>query len=118
MAEETRADDRAPATDADPVVSCTIQGGTISVYEDRIVLDRESASIHADKTIPMDEVRGVAYSAGWLTGHIQVEQVGLEPAEAGFLSHPVDENTLYFSRSKRDCARRARDAIIERASGG
>jgi hypothetical protein len=100
----------------DPVVSCTLQGGTLSVYEDRVVIERSSASIHEDKTIPMDEIRGVAYSGGWLTGHIQIEQVGVEPAEAGFLSHPVDENTLYFPRSKRSEAAEARDAILERAS--
>jgi len=101
----------------EPLVSCSLQGGTLSVYEDRVKIERSSASIHDEKTIPMDEVRGVAYSGGWLTGHIQVEQVGLEPDEAGFLSHPVDENTLYFPRSKRSDARRARDAILERASG-
>ena len=100
------------------VVSCSFQGGTLSVYEDRVEIDRSSASIHEDKTIPMDEISGVAYSGGWLTGHIQIEQVGLEPAEGGFLSHPVDENTLYFPRSDRSDARQVRDAILERATGG
>jgi hypothetical protein len=99
-----------------PLVSCSLQGGTLSVYEDRVEIERSSASIHEDKTVPMDEIRGVAYSGGWLTGHIQIEQVGVDPAEAGFLSHPVDENTLYFPRSKRAEAREARDAILERAS--
>jgi len=102
----------------EPLVSCSLQGGTLSVYEDRVEIERSSASIHEDTTIPMDEISGVAYSGGWLTGHIQIEQVGLEPAEAGFLSHPVDENTLYFPRSKRSDARKARDVILERASGG
>ena len=102
---------------ADSLVTCSIQGGTLSVYEDRVVIERSGASIHEDKTVPMDEVRGVAYSSGWLTGHIQIEQVGVEPDEAGILSHPVDENTLYFPRSKRSCARDARDAILERATG-
>jgi hypothetical protein len=102
---------------ADPLVSCALQGGTLSVYEDRVVIERSSASIHEDKTIPMDEIRGIAYSGGWLTGHVQIEQVGVEPAEAGFLSHPVDENTLYFPRSKRAEAAEARDAILERARG-
>jgi hypothetical protein len=101
----------------EPLVSCSLQGGTLSVHEDRVAIERSSASIHEDKTIPMDEIRGVAYSGGLLTGHIQIEQVGLDPAEAGFLSHPVDENTLYFPRSKRSAAREARDAILERATG-
>ena len=107
----------APDGAADSLVTCSLQGGTLSVYEDRVVIERSGASIHEDKTVPMDEVRGVAYSSGWLTGHIQIEQVGVEPDEAGILSHPVDENTLYFPRSKRSCARDARDAILERATG-
>ena len=109
--------DAAGGAEADSLVTCSLQGGTLSVYEDRVVIERSGASIHEDKTVPMDEVRGVAYSGGWLTGHIQIEQVGVEPDEAGVLSHPVDENTLYFPRSKRSCARDARDAILERATG-
>jgi hypothetical protein len=112
-ATETATEDRSQ----EPVVSCSLQGGTLSVYADRVEIDRSSSSIHEDKTISMDEVRGVAYSGGVLTGHIQIEQVGLEPAEAGFLSHPVDENTLYFPRSDRSTVRQARDAILERADG-
>jgi hypothetical protein len=101
----------------DLVVSCALQGGTLSVYEDRVEIDRSSASIHDDKTIPMDEISGVAYSGGWLTGHLQIEQVGLEAAEGSVLTHPVDENTLYFPRSDRSDARQVRDAILERATG-
>lgn len=103
--------------EADPVVSCSLQGGELSVYEDRIVIERSRASIHEDKTIPMDEVIGVDYDGGFLSGYIQIRQVGVEPAEAGFLSKPVDENTLYFPRGKRGSARSARDAIVERADG-
>lgn len=105
------ADDR---EETDPLVSCSLQGGTLSVYEDRVVIDRSSASMHEDKTIPLEEVRDVEYSGGLLTGHVQIVQDGVEPASSGLLSHPVDENTLYFPRSKRSCARRARDAILER----
>lgn len=99
-----------------PVVSCDLQGGTLSVYDQRIDIDRSSASMFEDKTIEMDEVRDVEYSGGILTGHIQIHQTGVEPDEAGRFSHPVDENTLYFPRSERPCARRARDAILERVS--
>lgn len=104
--------------DEEPIESCPLQGGTLSVYADRIEIDRSRASIHEDKTIPLDEVTGVNYSGGLVAGYIQIVQQGLEPAEAGFLSKPVDENTLYFARSKRPSARRARDAILERATGG
>lgn len=103
------------ATDEDPIVSCSLQGGTLSVFDDRIVVDRSSSSMHEDKTIPMASVRDVEYAGGITTGHIQIVQDGVEPASAGFLSHPVDENTLYFPRKKRSCAVRARDAILERA---
>lgn len=98
-----------------PVVSCELQGGTLSVYDGRIEIDRSSASMFEDKTIEMEQVRDVEYSGGILTGHIQIRQTGVEPDEAGRFSHPVDENTLYFPRSERKCAMRARDAILERA---
>lgn len=104
-------------TDADPVVTCTLQGGELSVHEDRIVIERSGASIHEDKTIPLAEVRDVNFSPGLLSGHLQIVQAGLEPAEGGLLSKPVDENTLYVPRGERPCARRARDAILERAGG-
>lgn len=100
-------------SETDPVVTCTLQGGTVSVYEDRVDIERSPASIFEDKSIPMAEVRGVNYTDGIMTGHIQIEQVDVDLAEPGLLGHPVDENTLYVSRSKRACARRARDAILE-----
>lgn len=103
--------------DDEPLVSCDLQGGTLSVYPDRIDIERTSASIHEDKTIPLAEVSGVSYSEGLTTGYFQIEQVGVEIDDAGLFSKPVDENTLYFPRSARDCTRRARDAILERASG-
>lgn len=102
-------------SDADPTVSCELQGGTLSVYETHVTIDRSSASMFEDKTIDLAEVRGVEYSPGFMTGYIQIQQVGVEADEGGLLSPPVDENTLYFSRFRRDCARRARDVILERA---
>lgn len=101
----------------EPIVSCDLQGGTLSVYEDRVVIDRTKRSMFEDKTIPMDEVWDVEYSGGITTGHVQIRQDGLEPDEPGMFSHPVDENTLYFPRTKRSCVKRARDAILERAGG-
>ncbi|MXR19675.1 hypothetical protein [Halobacterium bonnevillei] len=101
--------------DADPVVSCSLQGGTISVFEDCVLIDRSSASMFEDKRIPFEEVEGVEYERGLMTGHVQVLQTDVEPADAGFLSHPVDENTLYVPRGQRDCAQRLRDAILERS---
>jgi hypothetical protein len=108
-----------PPTDRDdgddgPVVSCDLQGGTLSIYEDRVVIDRSPNSMFEDKTIGLAEVQGVEYSEGFTTGHIQIRQDGPDLDEPGLISHPVDENTLYFPRTKRPCAGEARDAILER----
>jgi len=109
--------DRETNAAEDPIVTCDCQGGTLSVYEDRVIINRSKRSMHDDKTIPMDEIDGIEYSSGITTGHIQVQQVGMDNDEPGWFSHPVDENTLYFPWGGRDCAKRARDAILERASG-
>ncbi len=118
----TMTDDGPPAEDAgiedpaveDPVVSCELQGGTLSVHEDGITIERTSNSMFEDKFIPIEEVWDVDYSGGILSGHIQIKQDGIEPDEGGLFSHPVDENTLFFPRTKRSDAIRARDAILER----
>jgi hypothetical protein len=107
-----------PDEEGEPLVSCTLQGGTLSIYADRVSIERSGASMFEDKRIPMAEIRGVDFTAGITTGHIQIRQTGVDPDEAGFLWHPVDENTLYFSRMRRGCAERARDAILERAGLG
>lgn len=97
-----------------PVAKCKLQGGTLSVFADRVEIDRSSSSMFDDKTIPMADIVGVNFSRGLVNGHIQLHQRGVEPATGGFLSHPIDENTLYFGRRNRDCAAEVRDAIIER----
>lgn len=99
------------------IATCKLQGGTLTVFEDRVEIERSGSSMFEDKTIPMTDIRGVEYSSGLVTGHIQLQLVSMEPATGGFLRHPVDENTLYFGRSNRDCAAEVRDAIIERAAG-
>lgn len=118
----TMTDDDSTAGDADiedpavedSVVSCELQGGTLSVHEDGITIERTSRSMFEDKFIPIEEVRDVDYSGGLLSGHIQIEQNGVEPDEGGLFSHPIDENTLFFPRTKRPEAKRAHDAILER----
>lgn len=102
---------------AEPVVSCGFRGGTLSVYEDRVVFERSSGSMFEDKTVPMAEVSDVEFSSGILSGYIQVVQSGVDPDDGGLFSHPIDENTFHFPRGKEDCARRARDALLERAGG-
>lgn len=101
----------------EPVAKCKLQGGTLSVFEDRVEIDRSSASMFDDKIIRMEEIVEVNFSRGLVNGHIQMHVKGVEPAAGGFLSHPIDENTLYFGRRNRDCAAEVRDAIIERIPG-
>lgn len=108
-------DDLADDVAEEAVVSCEFHGGTISVFEDRVEIDRTKRSMFEDTTVPMAEIEDVSFSPGVMTGHIQLHRTGVEPASGGILSHPVDEYTLHFSRLDRDCAARARDAIIERA---
>ena len=104
--------------ETEPVFSCKLQGGRLSVHEDHVSIERSSASMFDDKRIPMTEIRGVELSPGLLTGHIQILQSGVEADEGGLFSHPVDENTMYFPRLGRGRAERARDAILERAGDG
>lgn len=99
------------------VVSQSLQGGTMTVYEDRVELERSSRSNYDDKTIPMDEIVDVDYSGGLMAGYIQIVQVGVEPDEAGLLSKPRNENTMYFARAIRSDAVQLRDEILFRASG-
>lgn len=106
--------DEGRATADEPVVSCRLQGGTLSVFDDHVSIERSSASMFEDREIDVAEIRGVELVPGILTGHIQIRRVGVEPGEGGPFSHPVDENTLYFPRLGRSCAERARDAILER----
>ncbi len=110
-------DDEAPGPDdADPVVSCTFQDGTLAVYDDRVVVDRGGASSFESKAIPTDEIRDVTYDGRIVIGYLQIDQDGVPRDGASRLSTPVDENTLHFGRGKRDCAKRARDAILERSN--
>jgi len=108
-------DESAPAVvdDADPIVICEFQDGTLHVFDDKIVIERTSRSKFPDKAIPLTEVRGVTYTKRLVISYIQIEQAGVENDTGSRLSTPVDENTLHFGRGKRSCAERARDTIQE-----
>ena len=106
---------RDPSKDEEPVVSCQFQDGKLSVYDDVLHIERASGSKFSDKWIAMNQVRGVTYTERLLIHYIQIAQTDFVNDEEGFLSTPVDENTLHLGHGKRDCARRARDAILERA---
>lgn len=102
--------------DIDPLVRCRFQDGTLVVGEDLIYIERPSRSKFDDKLIEIEQVEGVTYAGRLIIGYIQIGQVGFENSDASFLTTPVDENTLHFGRGKRDCAKRARDAILDRSN--
>lgn len=104
-----------PRPEADPIVSCTFQDGALFVYEDRLYIDRPGSSKFPGKWITLDQVRGVTVDRRLLVSYIQIQQLDFENSESGIATTPVDENTLHFGGGKRDCASRARDAIVERA---
>jgi len=98
--------------DGEPIVECAFQDGTLLVYEDRVVIERAGPSKFDDKTIPREDVTDVRYAKGIVIGYLQIEQAGFENASGGFLTSPVDENTLHFGRGARDCAQGARDELL------
>jgi hypothetical protein len=99
------------------LVVCRCQDGTLVVYEDRVVIERARRSKFDDATVPFEEISGVDYAGGLTIGYLQLELVGVAPDSGGLLSSPVNERTLHFGGGGRDCAKRARDAILERARG-
>ena len=104
-------------TDEEALVTCRCQDGTLSVYEDAVHIERASGSKFSDKWIAMNQIRGVNYTERLMIHFIQIEQTDFENDEESILSTPIDENTLHLGHGKRDCVKRARDAILERATG-
>lgn len=104
-----------PPPDREPIVTCRFQDGTLSVYDDEIYIERPGSSKFSDKRIEPSAVRDVTYEKRLIISYIQIVQTGFENGEEGLISTPVDENTLHFGRGKRDCAKRARDAIRDRS---
>ena len=98
--------------EVEPTVTCKFQDGTLSIFDDHVRIERAGPSKFEDKTIPREEVTDVTYSKGIAIGFLQIEQAGFVNDTKGFLSSPVDENTLHFGRGARDCAERARDELL------
>lgn len=97
--------------DVEPSLTCAFQDGTLYVYADHVYIARAGPSRFEDKVIPRDEITDVTYSKGSVS-YLQLEQAGFENDTGGFLSSPVDENTLHFGRGGRECARRAREELL------
>lgn len=106
-AHEPRAD-----IDAEPVLFCEFQDGTLYVYDDHVYIERAGPSKFDHKTIPRDEIADVTYAKGIAIGYLQIEQAGFSNDSGGFLTSPIDENTLHFGRRDRDCAERVRDELL------
>ena len=97
--------------DTEPLIVCDFQDGTLYVYEDHVYIARAGPSSFEDKVIPRDELTDVTFSTGSIS-YLQFEQAGFENDDGGFLSSPVDENTLHFGRGGRECAKRAREELL------
>lgn len=100
----------------DALVECSFQDGSLFVYDDRVRITRPNRSRFDGKTVDMGRITGVRYEKGLTIGYLQIEETGVEADSAGLLSDPVDENTVHFGRGGRECARNARDAILDRAT--
>ena len=96
------------------VATLDAKGGTVEVFAETVQIQRSSRSMFESKAIPLEEVTDVEYSDGFLTGHLQLRQTGVDSDGVGLISHPIDENTLHFPRTERDAAHGVRDAILER----
>ncbi|PSP57932.1 hypothetical protein BRC72_08280 [Halobacteriales archaeon QH_7_66_36] len=110
-------DDEQVDTHADALVTCRFQDGTIAVHEDRVVIERTRRSRFEDTDFQFETVVDVDYDEGITVGYLQLRIEGIDPDSGGLLSDPVNERTVHFGRGNRDCARAARDAILERAGG-
>lgn len=93
------------------LVRCQFQDGTVLVFEEEVRIERTSRSKFSDKRIPIAEIEEVVYAKRIVISYLQIQQSGVESADASRLSTPVDENTVHFGRGKRDCAKRIRDSI-------
>ncbi|PSQ17484.1 hypothetical protein BRD00_07175 [Halobacteriales archaeon QS_8_69_26] len=102
----------------EPVVACEFDHVTLFVYDDHVHVERPDGSKFEDKSIPLDEVTGVEFAEGIVVGYLQVCQVRFENDGTAMFKTPVDANTCHFRRGSRECAKRARDAILERAGRG
>lgn len=97
--------------DAEPVLVCAFQDGTLFVYDDHVYIARAGPSKHEDRAIARSEITDVTYSKGSIS-YLQIEQVDFESDDGGWFSSPVDANTLHFGRGGRDCAERAREELL------
>ncbi|GCF14487.1 hypothetical protein Harman_24220 [Haloarcula mannanilytica] len=101
----------------DAAVVCEFQDGALAVYDDYVTITRVDRSNFDNREIPVEEITGVDYNGGITIGYIQIEQIDVPVESGGLLSDPVNPNTLHFDRGGRECAKKARDAILERARG-
>lgn len=114
---DTPASASAPPVEAEPLVTCRFQDGTLYVLPDAVYIQRAGRSRFDDREIPFEDVEAVTYEKRLVISYLQVVERGIEPASGSRFSTPVDERTLHFGRGQRDCARRARDEILSLIAG-
>jgi len=103
--------------EADPLVTCRFQDGTLYVLPDAVYVQRAKRSRFDDREIPFEDLEDVTYEKRLVISYLQLVERGVEPATGSRFSTPVDERTLHFGRGMRDCARRARDEILASMAG-
>lgn len=95
--------------------------GQISVYEDRIVIERRgfsgfmSSGLAGEKTIPMESIVSVQFKEGsmLLNGFIQFGVLGGNEATKGLSKAVQDENTVILKKSSNNEVRQIKEYIEE-----
>ena len=95
--------------------------GQITVYEDRIVIERHgflgfaAHGMAGSKTIPMDSIKSIQFKEGnWaINGFIQFGLLGGIERHGGIFNSVKDENTVIFLGSKNKEALQIKEYIEE-----
>lgn len=93
--------------------SFKFQDGGLRIFEDFVEIQRVSHSEFSGKCIRTVDIQDVKCNFGVLSGYIQIREKGVEPGESGIITHPSDENTLHYPRTKRELARETREDILD-----
>lgn len=110
--ESTDSDHELEKFDEAPDQVCEFQDGTLYIYESFVYIDRAEPSDFDHKTISREDIIDVTYKTGIIIGYLQIEQAGFENDSGGFLTAPIDENTLHFGGGDKACAESARDQLL------
>lgn len=93
--------------------------GQISVYEDRVVIERKgfmaftSQGLAGTKTIPMSAIQSVQYKPGgaFINGFIQFGILGGKEAKGGVFNAGSDENTVMVREKDNSIAEQVKNYV-------